>query len=69
MFRGHTCSLRLLKLFNFKIFGVPQKPTPGLKTGNYEKKNVLDFASSLKILFCLPEIYYRLLRPRQLFKS
>ena len=38
MFRGHTCSLRLLKLFNFKIFGVPQKPTPGLKTGNYEKK-------------------------------
>lgn len=69
MFRGHTCSLRLLKLFNFKIFGVPQKRTPGLKTGNYEKKTVLDFALSLKILFCLPEIYYRLLRPRQLFKS
>ena len=39
MFRRHTCSLRLLKLFNFKIFGVPQKRTPGLKTGNYEKKN------------------------------
>lgn len=43
MFRGHTCSLRLLKLFNFKIFGVPQKRTPGLKTGNYEKKNCFGF--------------------------
>lgn len=40
MFRGHTCSLRLLKLFNFKIFGVPQKRTPGLKTGNYEKQKL-----------------------------
>ena len=42
MFRGHTCSLRLLKLFNFKIFGVPQKPTPGLKQV-IMKKNCFGF--------------------------